>query len=87
MMHINSIEAYVSEFGNISKRAKLIYNHLRSNSDICYSDRDVMIALGFDEPNQVRPRITELVKSGLIKEVGKRKCETTGKNVRLIKAS
>lgn len=47
------------------------------------SDRDVKRMLGFEDMNSVRPRITELIKQGKLKECG---CETdlfTQKSVRL----
>jgi hypothetical protein len=43
-----------------------------------------MVELRFTETNQVRPRITELVKRKLLHEVGRKKCDTTGKTVRLV---
>ncbi|MCP4648879.1 MAG: hypothetical protein GY853_02190 [PVC group bacterium] len=37
--------------------------------------------LGKRDPNYVRPRITELTKSGFIRSYNKRKCRITGKTV------
>lgn len=49
------------------------------------TDRQVMRALGFVEPNAVRPRITELIAEGWAEEVGAMKCRETGKSVRLVR--
>jgi hypothetical protein len=87
MMHDNSYNAYVSEIPKMSKRANQIFKFLNENRDIRFTDRDVMIGLGYSEPNQVRPRITELIRTKRVLEVGKKRCETTGKNVRLIQVS
>ena len=87
MMHENSYNAYVSEIPKMSKRANQIYRFLNENRDVRFTDRDVMTGLGYTEPNQVRPRITELLRTKRVIEVGKQKCETTGKHVRLIQAS
>jgi predicted HTH transcriptional regulator len=51
-----------------------------------FTDRQIMRALGYQEMNQVRPRITELVKAGSLRESGKGKCPVTGKTVRLVQA-
>jgi hypothetical protein len=50
------------------------------------TDRQIMLVLEYDEMNCVRPRITELKKKGLVREVGKTKCPRTGKSVRLVRA-
>ncbi len=85
-MHINSISTYYEEKKNLNKRAKHIYNYLCSKKNEPLTDRDVQRDLGYAEPNNVRPRITELIKIGLVEEVGKKKCSLTGKRVRLIEA-
>ena len=43
--------------------------------------REVMLHLGFVDPNAVRPRICELLKDGVIEEVGDRIDSITGKSV------
>lgn len=47
------------------------------------SDREVMVWLGFTDPNQVRPRITELIDAGELFECGRMVDETTGRKVRI----
>lgn len=70
MMHKNSIEAYShgNESGELSKRATLVLGKIRQLG-VC-TDKEVMRALGFSDPNAVRPRITEMLKSGVLEEVG-----------------
>lgn len=46
------------------------------------TDRQVMAVLNETDVNNVRPEITRLKQAGLIEEVGKVKCEYTGKMVR-----
>jgi predicted transcriptional regulator len=83
-VHENSINCYYQERPKLSKRAKHIHNFFCEKQGL-YTDRQVQVEMGFLEPNNVRPRITELIKSGLLEEVGKVKCNVTGKNVRIVK--
>ena len=41
---------------------------------------EIMFGMGFSEPNQVRPRLTELKALGLVKATEKRRSRRTGKN-------
>ena len=83
-MHENSILSYIEELSNdnINKRSKEILECLKSLASA--TDRQIKNYLGYDEMNCVRPRITELIDSGHIREIGSVKCETTGKTVRLV---
>lgn len=45
------------------------------------TDREIQYALEHSEP--IRPRITQLVDAGLLHEVGSKRCQYTGKTVRL----
>jgi hypothetical protein len=83
MIHPNSKQAYKEEKTKLGKRAQMIYDFL-TNIEKPMTDRQVQIALGFPEPNNVRPRITELMDEGLVFECGKVKCEITNKQVRLV---
>ena len=47
------------------------------------TDREVKDLLEFTDMNAVRPRITELLIEGKLKETGSTICNTTGRNVRL----
>ena len=83
-IHPNSVQAYwqgdVSLFG---KRHQQVIAALRAMG--AATDREVMLRLGFQDPNSVRPRITELVEQGVIIEVGSATCPVTHKTVRIIK--
>lgn len=50
------------------------------------TDREILMAYGGYEMNQVRPRITELIDKGLVEESGNRKCPMTKRKVRTLKA-
>ncbi len=84
-LHQNTINSYIEEMPNMSKRAKHIYDFLLETSGT-YTDRQVMEQLGYSEMNQVRPRITELIRAKRLFEVGSTRCERTNKRVRLISA-
>lgn len=47
------------------------------------TDRDVATALGFNDMNAVRPRCTDLIDRGLLREVGEIRCQVTGITVRV----
>lgn len=82
-MHYNSLSAYYNGIPKLSKRESVIHQFFLETGG-CYTDREVMKELGFIETNQVRPRITELIKKNLLRQVGSKKCETTGQKVRLV---
>lgn len=81
MRHPNSSAALRSErdSGRIGKRAAEI---VAVYGERVLIDREVMAALGFTDPNKVRPRITELVLAGVLDECGWRIDPETGKKVR-----
>lgn len=83
-MHINSLQAYEDiKHKKIGRRHHLI---LRAVDDLeKATDRQVMTYLNFHDPNQVRPRITELIKLRQLEECGTIKDPITGMSVRLIK--
>jgi len=85
-VHINSLKAYHTEHDKLSKRARAIHEFLQLHAGP-YTDRQIMGFMGFTEPNAVRPRITEMVKVGLLHEVGDVKCSVTNKTVRLVQAA
>jgi hypothetical protein len=84
-VHANSREAYHSEPQRISLRAAQILRHF-TTIYAPQTDRQVMTALGFSDMNSVRPRITELIKAGLLIESGDTVDYVTGKRVRLVRA-
>lgn len=82
-MHDNSIEAYENLKPKLGERAERILRWMESKPTPM-TDREVKDQMGFGDMNEVRPRITELVKHKLLHEVGKRKCPATNKTVRLV---
>ena len=85
-VHINSLICYYDEIKKFNKREKLIYGHIAMSKDPL-TDRQVKDALfgNSGDMNTCRPRISDLIKKGWLKEVGKVR-GVTGKNVRLVKA-
>lgn len=85
MIHSNSASAFSEEreTGRMSKRAAAILRWLNARPRP-FTDREVMTGMGFQDPNQVRPRITELIHMGILEEVDSVKCPVTGKTVRRI---
>lgn len=81
-VHKNSVAAYHEEKKKLSTRALLIAAWVQMHGRS--TDRQVMIGMGFSEPNAVRPRITELVDAGELVEVDSVRCEVTGKTVRVV---
>lgn len=82
-MHINSLAAYWAlERDLFSRREKDILLAIRAQGKA--TDREVMLALNFSDMNSCRPRITELVKDGVLEEVGTRADPVTGKTVRIV---
>jgi predicted HTH transcriptional regulator len=72
-----SIQAY--KYLDLSKRNKVIFEGFQEYGN-CTS-REMMNYLGFIEPNQVRPRISEMVGEGVLVELYKRECSISGKTV------
>ena len=85
-VHINSLTAYYDDIKKFSQREKLIYGHIAMSKDPL-TDRQVKDALfgNSGDMNLCRPRISDLMKKGWLKEVGKVRW-VTGKNVRLVRA-
>ena len=82
MIHPNSIEAARKIDDKLSRQARIIEVYRSAGRPL--TDRQVKEALGLSEMNQVRPRITELVQAGRLREVGKYKDEYTRTSVRLV---
>ncbi len=78
--HENSLEAWGTLDDIATRRAEV----LRAYADCGpLTDREVMVRLRKRDPNSVRPRITELVKSGHLIEIGKRPDVVSGRRVRV----
>jgi hypothetical protein len=82
--HANSIACYYSERG-FGERAQKVLALFQEHPLSAYTDREVMVLLGFSDMNAVRPRLSELIDAGELLEIGKKPCAVTGKNVRLVK--
>lgn len=84
-LHVNSLSAYWEGKDDLfSKRELAVLGAVRRAFRARATDREVMIALGFTDMNSVRPRITELVKDGLLVEDGSETDPITGKTVRVV---
>lgn len=79
MIHPNSAECYATL--NLSAREESVPSAFVG--ELWLTDRQVMNKLGLTDMNAVRPRLSELIKAGILIECGKTKDETTGKTVRL----
>jgi len=64
-MHRNSLEAYHAI--DINEREGMILSVLEDTQGPM-TDRQIMENLGFNDPNKVRPRITDLIKKGILLE-------------------
>lgn len=81
-MHANSLDAYYDgELGAFTKRQREILKAFGQRATL--TDRECLTALGYSDMNAVRPRITELIDSGVLVEVGETKCPATKKTVRI----
>lgn len=85
-MHKNSLKTNdcIEKDGSKLNRRVMVYNVY--NYEIPLSDREVMIILGFNDMNSVRPRITELIQEGVLEECGTVK-DSDGKPQRLVRKS
>jgi predicted HTH transcriptional regulator len=77
-MHSNSLTAW-HELDPDGRKAAII----DAMCGQAMTDREVKNNLSLPDMNCVRPRITELVKDGLLLEVGSKKDEATGRTVRV----
>ncbi len=81
-VHENSRAAFHSSAPMISKRQQLVLDWVMVH-DLA-TDRQIMNGLGFADMNAVRPRVTELLAIGLLRECGWTICSVTGKRVRCV---
>jgi predicted HTH transcriptional regulator len=84
-IHDNSKTAYEEEQPNLSDRELKVYRLLKHNRNNSYTDKQVSRLLNYPHHSAVQPRISDLLKKGLIREAGTVKCDSTGKTVRLVK--
>ena len=83
-MHANSLLAFHQGKQELfSKRELEVLVALRKLGSA--TDREVMIACDFTDMNSVRPRLTELIKDGVIEECGMKMDPVTDRQVRLVR--
>lgn len=80
-MHRNSLKALREESDDLSTRCMKIVAAF-SKVGVPATDRQIAYSMGFHELNAVRPRITELLDKGILKQVDQIRCRITGKLVR-----
>lgn len=85
-MHDNSVTAYREEGSKLGKRASEVLAFFR-HAGRALPDREVMKALGYSDMNAVRPRITELIDAGLLRQTGQTIDYVSRKRVRLVEAA
>jgi len=81
-IHKNSLEAFYSSKKSRMTRSHQIINLMLDEGP--RTDRGIKTALGFEDMNAVRPRITELIEAGTLEEIGTMKDPITKKNVRIL---
>lgn len=85
MTHPNSALTYRQDRQYLSGRREEVWLFLLTNAKRSWTDREVKDGMGFDDMNCVRPRITELIKSGFARETGIKFCPITKKEVRCVR--
>ena len=86
MIHNNRHDSYNhGQDGPFGKRAKAIISKYAEHPNTAFRDREIKTKLGFEDMNSVRPRITELVKLGVLMECGSMEDPVTGMTVRLVR--
>jgi len=87
MVRLTSIVTYyeLKDEGYISERADLVYKTILENPDS--TDREISELLGFEDPNNIRPRRRELAEMKLISENGKRTCSISKRTSLIWKAN
>jgi len=86
-LHRNSMDAYHARGAgrSRSKRTRLIVDYLRVAGPS--TDRQVMRGLELPDMNAVRPRITEAIDAGFLREVDSVRCDVTGRPVRVVEVA
>ena len=84
MIHDNSMQAY-HELDGLNNRCRMVMNAL-DNLGVA-TDRRIKDYLKLPDMNNVRPRVTELLKLGYLKECGVEICSVTNKTVRKVRLS
>ena len=72
-----------ADSGRLSKRCEAILAVLEAAAGRM-TDRQIKIIMGFEDMNSVRPRITEMIRDGILVEVGETVCPVTKMTVRTV---
>ena len=81
-MHDNSLAAYKEEVGAFGERAQQVVGTIARLG--VATDKQVAQAMGFAHKSAVQPRISELVKAGVLTECGRVRDPETRKTVRQV---
>lgn len=82
--HINSLAAWhAGERSGFFNERELEILDVMHASRMSLRDREVMERCGYTELAKVQPRLSDLVKKGVLREIGRQKCPLSGKFVRL----
>ncbi len=86
-MSVITMQTRQMSFEDIQLKKKIRYEQILSRMDKPKTAKEIAVELfelGYipsTERNYVQPRLTELCKKGIVKVVGKKKCDYTGKTV------
>lgn len=80
--HENSRRAYQENSEELGRRSRQIFTAIALHGAM--TDRQVRDHLNFKDMNSVRPRITELIKAGKLREIGSVSDVESGKTVRKV---
>lgn len=81
-MHNNSLQAFEEARQQLNERQSKIFRVVERYPSI--TDRGILMELELSDMNMVRPRVTELIKLGLIHETGSITCAITGRKCRTV---
>ncbi len=81
-IHENSREAYATiELSERSRKILEVYK----GSTVPLTDRQIAARMGHAR-DWVQPRVSDMIRDGLLEECGKTECSVSGKMVRLVRA-
>lgn len=80
-MHGNSLQAYATL--EVTGRKREILDFLRGCT-VALTDRQIAARMGHAR-GWVQPRVSDMIKDGLLEESGKTECSVSGKQVRLVR--
>lgn len=78
----NSIDTYIELKDHLSGRSLEVYKYIEKHGKS--TERQIKDGLGYDDMNAVRPRVTEMIESGLLIEGLKVRDSVTNRPVRTI---